>query len=144
LNLYLDTSALVKLYVEEARSADVAAWTARAARVGTSAVAYAEARAALARRNRDGGLRDEALAGAVRDLDGDFSHAIAIPVTVELARRAGELAQAHALRGFDAIHLASAEALAALLAKPVVVAAFDDRLSAAARALGLATLPATA
>jgi len=52
--LYLDTSALVKLYVQEVGSADVNDWLKDADAAATSWVAYAEARAAFARGLREG------------------------------------------------------------------------------------------
>jgi len=52
--LYLDTSALVKVYVEEEGSPLVQGLIAGASLVATSRIAYAEARAALARASREG------------------------------------------------------------------------------------------
>ena len=51
--LYLDTSSLVKLYVEETASADVEGLVVSAEVTGTSLIAYAEARAAFAHRFRE-------------------------------------------------------------------------------------------
>lgn len=70
--------------------------------------------------------RIEALWGAVDRLD----------VSEPLARLAGELAEHHGLRAYDAVHLASAVSVAD--AELVLVAA-DGNLLAAARRLGLAT-----
>lgn len=53
-----------------------------------------------------------------------------------LSQRAGELAELHDLRGYDAVHLASAERIADL---EVVMVAGDEDLIRAARALGLLT-----
>ena len=52
--LYLDTSALVKLYVEEAHTDDVRGWVDEAEIVATCRVAYPEAVSALNRRMRAG------------------------------------------------------------------------------------------
>ena len=52
--LYLDTSALVKLYVQEPGTDAVKAWVAEAEAAATSWVAYAETRAAFARARREG------------------------------------------------------------------------------------------
>ena len=56
MKLYLDTSALVKLYVEEEGSATVREAIARAETVATTVIAYVEACAAFARRRREGRL----------------------------------------------------------------------------------------
>jgi predicted nucleic acid-binding protein len=93
--LYLDTSALVKLYAE-------------AEAVATSVVAYAEVRAALARKLREGAFSFEEHREAVEALDEDWKALDTPEATDDLVRRAGGLAEEHALRGFDAIHLASA------------------------------------
>ena len=60
-----------------------------------------------------------------------------IVLTEELAMRAGELAELYALRGYDAVHLASAEAIAD--ADSVLVTA-DRDLASAAASLGLAAV----
>jgi uncharacterized protein with PIN domain len=54
--LYLDTSALVKLYVREAGTSETRARVGEASLVATSRVAYPEARAALARRQREAAI----------------------------------------------------------------------------------------
>jgi predicted nucleic acid-binding protein len=57
--LYLDTSALAKLYVEEPGSQAVRAFLERAQVVSTSRVAYVKMRAGLARKLRQGELRQK-------------------------------------------------------------------------------------
>ena len=59
--LYLDTSALVKLYAREVGSAEVKRAVARADLVATSLVAYVEARSAFARKHRLADIDDDAL-----------------------------------------------------------------------------------
>lgn len=51
--LYLDTSALVKLYVQEAHSDKVRAAATSAAAINTHVIAYAEACATFARLGRE-------------------------------------------------------------------------------------------
>lgn len=109
MTVYLDTSSLVKLYVEEVGSAAVVELVGEAAVVTTSVVAYAEMRAALARRRRERTLGATAGTNAAKRLDADWQRFIAIDVTTALARRAGQLADRFDLRGFGAIHLASFE-----------------------------------
>lgn len=106
--LYLDTSALVKLYdLEEGRDL-VEQAVEEAAVLATSSVAYAEARASLARKWREEVFSEKELREAVAALDGDWRTFETFAVTENVARLAGDLAEGHSLRGFDAIHLATA------------------------------------
>jgi uncharacterized protein len=105
--LYLETSSLVKLYVEEPGSADVRGLVDRAELVTASVVAYPEARAALARRRRERSLTLADHRRAKRALDADWPRVLALDVSNPLAKSAGDLAERHRLRGFDALHLAS-------------------------------------
>ena len=106
--LYLDTSALVKLYVREAGSALVRRETNAAEAVATSVVAYAEARAAFARLLRERPAGRKPHRQRVDQLDRDWGRYAAVELTRAVTHRAGEVAELHGLRGFDAIHLASA------------------------------------
>lgn len=109
--LYLDTSALVKLYVEEDGSEDVDTAVRSASRVATSSVAYPEARATFARLERDEGITSEEHRAAVADLDADWERLGVLDLTRNLSRFCGRLARKHGLRGFDAVHLGSAVAV---------------------------------
>jgi predicted nucleic acid-binding protein len=133
--LYLDTSSLIKLYVEENGSADVERLVVEASLGCTSVIAYAEARSALARLCREGSLTAQEHALAKSDLDRDWPHYLSMDVTATVWRSAGDLAEKHALRGFDSLHLASFLYLAgANLGEPVQFSSFDDRLNGAAKA----------
>ncbi len=105
--LYLDTSSLVKLYVDEPGSAEVRKQVDQAEIVTASVVAYPEARAALARRRRERSLTVTAHRRAREAFHADWPRILALDVSFPLARSAGDLAERHRLRGFDALHLAS-------------------------------------
>lgn len=137
MNVYFDTSALVKVYVREAESDLVLALVDAAAGLFTSRVAYTEARSAIARRRREGSLTSAAGATAVKVLDREFDDFGIIEVDADLARAGGALADRHGLRGFDAIHLASALRVRSVTDEPPRFVALDARLLAAARAEGL-------
>jgi predicted nucleic acid-binding protein len=130
--LYLDTSALAKLYLEEESSDQVRAWSDEAEVLATSRVALAELAAAVARRHREGDLTDtdaERIRTAMLD---DWEHLIVVEVN---EHRAAELAFRQSLRGFDAIHLAAAlEIREALDDVPTRFSCFDGRLNRAAAA----------
>lgn len=132
--LYLDTSSLVKLYVEEPGTPEVERQFDEASLVCTSVVAYAEARSALARLCREGSLPPEEHARTKANLDQSWTHYLIIDVTPEVWRPAGDLAEEHALRGFDSIHLASfLHMVQTDLGEPVQFSSFDDRLRQASR-----------
>ena len=128
--VYLDTSSLVKLYVEEEGSTDVAAIVKNARTAATSMIAYAEARAAFARRFREGALTKRAYKTLLLSFERDWINYVQVKVSQDLIRRAGDLAEKHALRGFDAIHLSSAISLMKLNV-PVVFLCHDDKLQKA-------------
>lgn len=132
MTLYLDTSALVKLYVAEEQRETVIEAVEGASRVATSTVAYAEARAAFARRKREGGLSEDECRRAVEALDEGWESYDRLAVSDAVARRAGDMAEEYALRGFDAVHLASAARLKERFGD-LRFLAFDDRLVDAAR-----------
>lgn len=130
--LYLDTSALVKLYVEEQGTAAVVERVERAGAVVTVRVTYAEARAALARHRREGALNAAAHRQAVRELDAEWRTCNIVDISDPVVHRAGALAERHALRGYDAVQLAAALEVRRAGAD-VEFASFDTRLTRAAR-----------
>lgn len=136
MNLYLDTSALVKLYVEEAGSAAVRETVTDAETVATSVVAYVEARSAFARRHREKRLSRTDYRRTVREFEADWDHYLLVEVTIQIVRRGAELAEDHALRAYDAIHLASAELLRGRVDGNILFASWDSTLMDAARRQG--------
>lgn len=137
MTVYLDTSALVKLYIDEPGSAEVVDLIGRADLVATSTLAYPEMRAALARRRRERTLTPKELTRVRQQFDDDWALFLVLSCDGQLARRAGALAELHALRGGDAVHLASFERLlSSTTGEPVHFLGADDRLNRAAAKLG--------
>jgi uncharacterized protein len=133
--LYLDTSSLVKIYLEEAYSDFVREWAGAAEAIATSRVAYPEALSAFARRKSEGDLEPHAFELLQEVLASDWPSFVLLPVK---ERRAGTLAVRHLLRGFDAIHLAAAADLQETLpGDNVIFSSFDTKLLKAARAEGI-------
>jgi predicted nucleic acid-binding protein len=136
--LYLDTSSLVKIYLEEPGSDLVREGVEAADVVATSRVAFPEALSAFARRRNEGDLDSQTFDLLRETLESDWPRLILLPVN---ERKAGGLAVKHLLRGFDAVHLAAALDLRELLRSDnVVFSSFDNRLMQAARAEGLPSL----
>lgn len=150
--LYLDSSALIKHYIQESGSRSLTAKIQEASRPETaifmSVVGYAEVLAVFARQ-----LRENLLSKAEFDrVENQFSddwmfHLGRIELSVGVLGFIPDLVRKHPLRGFDAIHLASAlwlrdalrlgKSLAA--GNPVTFATSDKQLARAAAAEGLDT-----
>lgn len=133
---YFDTSALVPLIIAEPGSSAARELWDGAARVASVRLAYPETRAALAQAHRGRRLTARQLRSAVTGLDELFTRLDVVDVDDGLARHAGELAEVHGLRGYDAVHLAAADRLRD---DELVLAAGDRELLAAAQHLGMNT-----
>jgi predicted nucleic acid-binding protein len=136
--VYFDSSALVKLLVEEDDSSLADELWDRCDVPVTCRLAYPEVRAALAAAARAARIDARGLTAALLDWDDFWRRVRAVELTSVVAREAGRLAVDHPLSGADAVHLASA----LQLTDDVIVATWDHRLHAAAVASGLAVVPA--
>lgn len=137
--LYLDTSALVKRYFEEPYSTEVAEQWQQADEIATSSVAYAEALASFHRKSREAVLDAEILDSISNNLRSDWQTFIRIQVTDELNTYIDRALTAHTLRGFDAIHLASAMILHEKFSESLRFICFDKKLTQAAKSEGINT-----
>jgi hypothetical protein len=137
--VYFDSSAFVKLLAEEAGS-DLAAelWDACDAAVA-SRLAYPEVRAALAAAAGNHDIRDHDLDAAEQAWASYWAATRPVELTPAVEQHAGQLAGVHALRGADAVHLASALAIGD---SDLVVAVWDRRLHTGAQGAGLRVAPA--
>jgi predicted nucleic acid-binding protein len=136
--VYFDSSAFVKLVVEEDGS-EVAAtlWDGCDAAV-SSRLAYPEVRAALAAGGRAHRL-DGAEQGRAEAMWDDFWAATrTVELTETICAHAGHLAGRHGLRAADAVHLAS---LLAVGAAETLFAVWDQKMRTGAEAAGVRLAP---
>jgi predicted nucleic acid-binding protein len=138
--VYLDTSSLVKLYVEEIDSEKIKNVARDAAVISTAKVAYAEARAAFARKQKEDGFSLSVLRKIVEDLNRDWENYFVVEITDGLIRFAGDIAERYLLRGFDAIHLASAIHLKDRMNSEIYFSSYDTRLNQSAEREGIIIL----
>lgn len=134
--VYFDTSAIVPIIIEEPSSLAASRLWDEADRVVSSRLVYAEGRAALAMARRLDRVDDYELRTAVQAFESLYQQLDIVEVTENLVRDAGSLAEQFALRGYDAVHLASAQLVHD---SDMVIAAGDQNLIKAAQALGIAT-----
>lgn len=119
---YVDTSALVKLVLDEADSPQMRGWYIEAERVLVSQIGIIETQRAAARRQHDP-VHLRVILESIESIDLD-------PAIERTAATVGPAS----LKTLDAIHLATALALMPELDAFVT---YDDRLAEAARGLGL-------
>lgn len=135
--VYLDTSALLKLYLEEEGSHITRDVVDAAVTACTHLITYAEMCAAFAQAVRMQRItsKQQAQHQLCFASDWDALHILAVDET--LVRRAGQLAGDFELRGYDSVHLAAAERIWRQVNGQLQMASFDPRLTQAARSLGI-------
>lgn len=103
--LYLGTSSLVKLYVEEEHSDVVREWVQIAEIVATCRIAYTETISAIESRLKEKDISKGEYEKVVKSFTKDWDRYAVVDFD-ELD--AGRLVQKHGLRRLDAMHLSSA------------------------------------
>jgi uncharacterized protein len=145
-NIYfLDSSALIKRYVVEIGSPWIKTLTD--SQTGNSLllvrITWVEVISAFARRQREGGINAEEVAGLIQHFRSEFnSRYRVIEVDEALAERAGELIVQYPLRAYDAVQLAAALRVQSVLTSipdtQVIFVSADNRLLNIAQSAGLA------
>lgn len=139
--LYLDTSALVKKYVMEAGSDAVNRVVSEAEIMGISVIGRIEMVAAFGKAVRIGRLEEEVALAALQLFRNEWGTLAQIQVTEMVIARAEIFAWEYRLRGYDAVHLASALIWQEVVEQPVTMALFDKKLWTAVKQVGLIPFP---
>jgi uncharacterized protein len=141
---FADSSALVKLYVDEPGCEDVR-WLHP---LLASELARVEVPAAIWRKHRMGVITPAQAAVLVAAFEVDYHGApdqarriVAVATTGAVLDAAAKLCAIHGLRAYDAVQLATACAAATALPECRVFAAYDESLRAAAAVEGFTLLP---
>lgn len=112
--LYLDTSALIRLYTEEPHHEAVRDETQRASGVVCHTITMVEVTSALTGRRARRLISGRAYNIALAAFDADWATFRHVALDDELLQAASTLARTHALRAYDAVHLAAAQAVSPL------------------------------
>jgi uncharacterized protein len=139
--LYLDTSALVKRYFEEPYADEVLDRWRQALEIITSSVAYAETVASFYRKKREADLDEGVIEKVLQAFHLDWKSFLRVEVNDKLNEIIDRIAQSYPLRGFDAIHLASAVLVKKNLPSEFLFVCFDQKLAQAALEEGLEIFP---
>jgi predicted nucleic acid-binding protein len=138
--LYCDTSALIKLYIQEVHSDFMWRLAGESSAIAVCRIAWAEVMAAFARRLRESPRDAEVITTVRIRLQNDWTSYAIIEVTQPLVEMAGEYADTFALRGYDSVQLAAARILQESTREDFYFACFDARLQKAAKMLGMLAL----
>lgn len=136
---FLDTSAVVKRYVQETGTAWIRTLAASATGhfIYLARITEVEVTSALARRRGQPGLSVAQARTALGLFHQDFAQDYRIAeITVPLLQRAALLADTHTLRGYDAVQLAAALEVRLQVPLLILISA-DADLNTAATAEGL-------
>lgn len=138
---YLDSNALVKLFVEEPGSREVSQTIRSAHLVGTVSISRAEVVATFGKAFRLGVLSRQAAQAARHLFNTEWRYYWQLRVSDSLIEHAADLSWSHRLRGYDSVQLAAAVAWQESLGAPVFLVTFDVRLWEAAGRAGLEPYP---
>jgi predicted nucleic acid-binding protein len=139
--LYMDTSALIKRYVREDGTEEVISIVERANGVGSVILTQVEMAAALAKSVRQGWVQQETAWQAWQDFLVHWRSFARLSISVATLERASGLAWEYGLRGYDAMHFASALAWQEAIDTPVTLATYDRELWTAAQKAGMDVWP---
>lgn len=128
MTLYVDSSALLKRYIDEHDSNAAVEFMATDPVLATSRIAEVEVRRNLSRL-----LSDGALDGARRQFAVDLDAFALMSIDAAICNEAARIAEQTLCRSLDALHVASALRAGA----STVVLTFDIRQARTARAMGL-------
>jgi predicted nucleic acid-binding protein len=129
---YVDTSSLLKLVIDEDGSERVELIWDSADVLASAALVVVEGRAALAAAHRGGRLDKRQHQRARQAFAALVDELSIVEITEKLVADAADLAEAEALRGYDAVHLAAAVTIGA-----AVLTSADVALCEAAQRRGL-------
>jgi len=142
--LYLDSSAIIKVYLREPWAQLITAALAADPVAHTAEISYVETRTAFSRALREGRITAADQSALVAAFEVDWTGYARVPIDEALLRLAADLVDrhsAHALRAIDALHLAAAVRIAAGAPRAVAIVCWDRRLWRCARDEGFDRLP---
>jgi predicted nucleic acid-binding protein len=138
--LFCDTSALIKLLIDEPESDQMQQASSNAEAIAVCRITWAEAMAAMARRQREDPMSGDDIDLARGRLTQNWNDLTIVEVSQSLVETAGRFADGFALRGYDSVQLAAAHELRKSTEQTLTFVSFDRRLRQAAQLLQLEVL----
>lgn len=132
--IYLDTSALAKMYVDEIGTGKIREIINSRTAIATSKLTYAEMLSAFARRTRAGDISDREFERLVSEFEINWNYFHIVEFKDELFPIIRKVIGKYFLKGADAVHLSSALWLKQTFKADITFVASDVNLLNAANA----------
>lgn len=139
--VYWDSSALIKQYIRETGTADVEALAKQATASAVAQIGYIEISATLAKLVRIKHLTRNVANTVWQDFVNDWPTLVQVQMNEPLLTQGSVFTWTYELRGYDAVHLASAYLWQSMLGETVTFATYDQKLWDAAQAVGMIPFP---
>lgn len=139
---YFDASAWVKRYYKEPGTDQIQDLFDSGSPRACATLGLVEVIATLSRKRKAGQLNEKDFLEKIQEVERDWSEFLQIEFSAEIVAQAKDSAQRFALRGADAIHMASALVLQVELGEDeeLVLVTSDQDLKTAARISGMQVL----
>ena len=139
---YFDTSALIKLYIDEEGTAEVVdlANNLNGDQIIIIDIALLESRSAIRRREREGHITSSDARRILNQIEEDATALYLVQPSSAVTGETARLLDLHPLRTLDALHLAGCLTVRDSIPPPLTFVCADSRLCDAAAREGLATL----
>ena len=141
MNVYWDTSALIKLYLAEPGTSEVLDLLDQTSLSGTVVVTRAEVAGVFSKAFSKGRLTEEQVKRGIRRFRQDWPAYLRVRINEMMIRDADHLALQYSLRGYDAVHLSAALMWKDRISDAIRFATFDDTLWRAAGLEGFDAFP---
>ncbi len=137
---YCDTSALMKLYVEELHTELMRKTCDQSSSILVSDITWVEMRSALALRIRTHQISEADAEAALQKLRSEWLSYQALELDASIFETAGNYAATFQLRAYDSVQLACAQNANIALSGGMTFCCFDKALNNAAKVLGMKVL----
>jgi len=136
MKIYYDSSALLKIYIDEQYSEFIRHYILKHQDNYISTLTYIEIHSVFSRLFNNSQITEEELVFLKNSFNNDYGIFYQVPIDDHILKRAAELTYITNLRTLDSIHLASLESMKYSSGEDILFACFDNKLLEGAITLG--------
>ena len=140
MTIYYDSSALLKIYIEEEYSDFIRQFISKHQINYISTLSYVELHSVFSRLVNSSQITNDELVFLKASFNNDFNIFRQIPIDNRILKQAADLTYLTNLRALDSIHLATLNYLKSITYEELLFGCFDNKLIDAAISLGIKIL----